>query len=256
VINSVVAGNTTPGYGGAITAAVGADVELRSTTFADNQSIGGGAIAVWNDTDLEATGCTFVGNSATGGSIYVGWGGAIGVQGLSTRLWLTDCTFSDNHADQEGGALWFAYHTQAFLNGVTIADNTGDNGADGLHVFRATNLVSVEHTIIADDCAFTDGGFLASDGHNLEAGEVLVNTDARLGPLGESGGPTLTHALAADSPAIDAGVADCGRSSDQRGLPRPIDGDGSGTAACDIGAVEYQVPIFYDGFVTGDTSAW
>jgi len=56
--------------------------------------------------------------------------------------------------------------------------------------------------------------------------------------LADLGGPTPTHALRFDSPALDAGNSG-GLTTDQRGLPRPIGtpavagGDGS-----DIGAYE------------------
>ena len=49
----------------------------------------------------------------------------------------------------------------------------------------------------------------------------LINTDPRLGPLANNGGPTFTQALLPGSPAIDAGVAVPGVTTDQRGDPRP-----------------------------------
>ncbi|MCP4249023.1 MAG: hypothetical protein GY778_18420, partial [bacterium] len=49
--------------------------------------------------------------------------------------------------------------------------------------------------------------------------------------LADNGGPTMTHALLAGSPAIDAAPS-CGSTFDQRGAPR-FDG------ACDSGAFEY-----------------
>ena len=68
---------------------------------------------------------------------------------------------------------------------------------------------------------------------------------ANPGPLKNNGGPTQTHALVAGSPAIDAGnPGGCLDNSgallqtDQRGFPRNVDGNGDGTARCDIGAVE------------------
>jgi hypothetical protein len=70
------------------------------------------------------------------------------------------------------------------------------------------------------------------------------------------GGPTQTHALVPGSPAIDAGGTDCTDATgdpfrtDQRGRPRVVDGTGDGTAACDIGAVEF-FPLVND-FVTLD----
>jgi hypothetical protein len=80
-----------------------------------------------------------------------------------------------------------------------------------------------------------------------------TNTDPRLGPLQNNGGPTLTHAPLADSPAIDKGkdlALDACKAPlgiDQRGFPRPVrfnpaiplpsGGDGS-----DAGAVELSGP--------------
>jgi len=80
----------------------------------------------------------------------------------------------------------------------------------------------------ADDCLFTNTG-------------DQTNTNPRLGPLENNGGPTFTHALTAgisSSLAIDAGdPAPCGTTlvTDQRGVARP---DSSG--ACDIGAYEWH----------------
>jgi len=58
--------------------------------------------------------------------------------------------------------------------------------------------------------------------------------------LQDNGGPTETHALLPGSPAIDAGDNTACPATDQRGWARPADGDGDGTAVCDIGAVETQ----------------
>jgi len=70
------------------------------------------------------------------------------------------------------------------------------------------------------------------------SGDIVVG-DARLGPLAKNGGPTLTRDLLSDSPAIDAGTNSGCPATDQRGAPRPFDGDDNGSSICDIGAVEY-----------------
>ena len=62
----------------------------------------------------------------------------------------------------------------------------------------------------------------------------LINTDPKLGPLQDNGGPTQTRALAADSPAIDYVRVNTGVIVDQRGFTRPV-----GPWA-DIGAYEYE----------------
>jgi hypothetical protein len=74
--------------------------------------------------------------------------------------------------------------------------------------------------------------------------------------LAFNGGPTLTHALVAGSPAIDAGGPACTDANgdplltDQRGKPRTIDGNRDGAARCDIGAFEF-FPVV-NNFVTLD----
>jgi len=58
--------------------------------------------------------------------------------------------------------------------------------------------------------------------------------------LANDGGPTMTHALVAGSPATHRiPAASCATTTDQRGLPRPQDTDGDTVADCDIGAFEF-----------------
>jgi hypothetical protein len=64
------------------------------------------------------------------------------------------------------------------------------------------------------------------------------NSAPKLDPLADNGGPTQTHGLQDDSPAIDVGDNNGCPATDQRGVSRPVDGDSDGTATCDIGAFE------------------
>lgn len=77
---------------------------------------------------------------------------------------------------------------------------------------------------------------LDSDGTcNLTAQGDISGADPHLGPLHDNGGPTWTHALMFDSPAIDAiPTANCMLTIDQRNVSRPQE------AACDIGAFESE----------------
>jgi hypothetical protein len=66
----------------------------------------------------------------------------------------------------------------------------------------------------------------------------------RIGPLANNGGPSQTHALLPNSPAIDNGsnilATGAGLTTDQRGpgFPRFVDGNADSTATVDIGAFE------------------
>ncbi len=107
------------------------------------------------------------------------------------------------------------------------------------------------------DCIRSPG----SAGHNLIGnttgcgyspgpGDLTVPSpgtmDPLLGPLEDNGGPTDTRHLLPGCPAIDMGddsilaTPPFFISMDQRGLPRPMDGDGDGTPVGDIGAFELQ----------------
>ena len=104
---------------------------------------------------------------------------------------------------------------------------------------------TVSHSVV--QAGLSDG---TVDGGGNRTGDPL------LGPLADTGGPTLTHLPMVGSSAIDIGGT-CGP-TDQRGFEAPLDGDGDGAAACDAGAVEAPVPTPPQTFVvtqTGDAGA-
>ncbi len=74
-------------------------------------------------------------------------------------------------------------------------------------------ITSQGHNLIGDPTGCTISGQQATD---------ITGQNPFLGPLGDNGGPTQTHALLKGSPAIDAGPPDA-PPTDQRGAPRNPD---------------------------------
>lgn len=212
VKSSTISGNTTgaPGSGGS------------------GGSIGGGVL---NNGVLTLINSTVSGNS-TGG--IGGDGGGIHHNGSS--LTLTNSTITNNTALTIVGN---GVHSSSFANPVTIrntviAQNGGGPDTSGAFVSQGNNLIGN-----ADGST----GFIGSD----LTGTTATPINAMLGPLANNGGPTFTHALLVDSPALDAGnnalAIDENSSAltqDQRGSPRIVDSpDDGSTATVDIGAFEF-----------------
>ncbi|HEV8574264.1 MAG TPA: choice-of-anchor Q domain-containing protein [Dehalococcoidia bacterium] len=135
-----------------------------------------------------------------------------------------------------------------------MVENAATAGGGISNVDDAT--VTIKNTIVGfngGDCF----GRVTSLGHNANVDGTCALTGPGdfahavidLAPLGENGGPTQTHALPrldqrsdviVQNDAIDGGdPANC-PSTDQRGEPRPFDGDGDGAPLCDIGAFELR----------------
>jgi predicted outer membrane repeat protein len=213
--------------------------------YANNNLTSGGAIC--NGGTLTITRSTFSTNSSQGNN--GGYGGAI--YNYAGTLSVTNSTFSQNSATTSGGAIYSQGGTVQISNSTfgTNPENMGGGGA----LSNAGSSVLIQNSIVANtanggNCA----GTITSDGYNLSSDATcnfnntgdLNNTDPKLGPLQNNGGPTQTEALQLGSPAIDAGnPSGCTDSqghllkTDQRGAPRP---DKEDTGGCDMGAYERQ----------------
>jgi hypothetical protein len=128
----------------------------------------------------------------------------------------------------------------------------------------ATGVTHLYNSIVADSIEGAECvGTLTTNANNLiedgSCGATLTG-DPKLGPLANNGGNTQTHLLLTGSPAIDAGESATCLSTDQRGVTRPLDGNGDGVVRCDLGAVEMPMPestlIFADGFESGTLNNW
>jgi hypothetical protein len=169
-----------------------ATVTLNNSTISGNLAATSGGGIYNRAEDSSATALVTVSNSTlSGNSAPAGFGGGIfnDTGTGNARIAITNSTLSDN-SDAGGG------NTIANFRGtVDISNNVLNATAFGNNFFNQDGMItSFGYNISSDD----GGGFLTGPGDQ-------INTDPLLGPLQDNGGPTLTHELLMDSPAIDAG---------------------------------------------------
>jgi CSLREA domain-containing protein len=265
LVNSALIGNrangtASPSGGGGVFAI--APTTLTSTTVSRNRSAkeGGGLYGDLASGSLTLSRSTVAGNRATANG-----GGIFFTPLTAATLNVVNSTLSGNETDQWGGALSTNKGTTT-LSSDTInrnladADSNGTGDGGGLDVF-GTAAVTPRNTILAGNLDtggekpdWNCGGGVASQGYNLigsgvgcaastttgdELGSNATLLNASLSLLADNGGPTLTSALHANSPAINKGNpatpgsgGNACPATDQRGVPRSLGG------RCDRGAYE------------------
>jgi CSLREA domain-containing protein len=263
VTNSTFSGNSAVQNGGGIFNA--GTLNVTNSTFSSNSANYGGGIRNDNGT-LTVTSSTFSNNSATYGA---------GIDNYNGTLTVTGSTFSNNAASWDSGGIFNQAGTTTVTNS-TFSGNSANYGG-GIDNFGGTLTVTnstfsgnsastwggaifnwkgvaataptttIRNTILANspsggDCwNDTAGGAILNGGNNLIETNVgcgsiaTITSDPNLDTL--TGSPAY-FPLKPGSPAIDTGDNATCAATDQRGVSRPKDGDGNGSAICDIGAFE------------------
>ncbi|VAX15665.1 hypothetical protein MNBD_NITROSPINAE01-1726 [hydrothermal vent metagenome] len=277
--DTVVTGNKAGNLGGAIANSAEQSTTVSGGSFTANMALGGGAIynselseislshvslkansaagfggAIYNNGSLDIQKTSFIGNYARNNPhTFVGerdyHGGAIYSDLLyGATATIQSSTFSDNTADDLGGAIYTRDDGRSAPPGTTILDSTfyqNSSGLDGFAFFVSRGAIfTIKNTIIANsrgaDCS--SASLIDTAGsENLDSDGTCGfsrTADPNLLELNNNGGQTKNHLPSPGSPAIDTG-SEC-LATDQRDMARPVDGTGDGTVACDIGAVEFQ----------------
>lgn len=260
-IFSYIADNQADNGGGAINNQFGCTLVLNSTALRSNTATNlGGAIA--NAGTATASHCEFSGNRSGGLIINAAGGGALYNQNPMGMFSAVNCTFSGNSAPSGfGGAIENDFSARCELSACTFVANRASSG-DSLFNGNTSGSVSVMDVLgsIIDSAPSLPGNNVValspinSAGHNINVDGTGMTPTAS-DQFGTIGSPiatqlsTLTacgtlqaHFPAPTSPAVDRGACfDLAGNiivDDQCSNPRPTDGDGNGTAECDVGAIE------------------
>ena len=249
--------------GGALGGAIstnGGSVSLTNVSFTGDDGYIGGALFTRGGT-VTGNGVLFYNDAAlaTDNAAAYLYGGTVS---------FTNTTVADNGgASSRGGGIDNGGAT------LTLVNDTLSGNVRGSLLTDSGASTTVENTILG--AGFSDGvdyaciasgytddindratanAITTDDGHNIDQDGHCGLTgptdtsgqDPMLAPVFDNGGPTLTQALLAGSPALgDPATANC-PITDQRGQTRPDD-------KCDVGAFE-AVLIGYPDATTGDAT--
>lgn len=210
---------------------------ISGSTIDDNYAWLGGGISLLGHFGGEPYGATIV-NSTISGNTAASSAGGMNTFYMS-YVTLHNSTITNNAAEYCGGA--YVYYGNADLQSTIIGGNTSVYSHNQFGLYSAADF-----DVFYSDATVT-GGHNAIMTSNAPLPADTITDDPLLLPLADNGGPTLTHALAPSSPAIDSGSNPDNLDFDQRG-------DGYARvvgAAADIGAFEAPLivdEIFSDGF--------
>lgn len=205
--------------------------------FENNIGLRGGALAFINiaQTRVDVLNNTFHANRGIASSGGVGF-----VNCCFARM--INNTFSENRSGVDGFANPYGGAFTINVGSLELANNIVDN--------RSTD---------SPGCAYSFGQVTSSRNLYSDAACPLPTPDPSslvTGPMDWLGAPAnlgqyvLVMPPAYGAPAIDGGDDARCTAYDARGVPRPLDGNGDGTAHCDVGALEssYVDRIFRNGF--------
>ena len=228
---------------------------IERSVISDSAANGGGAIFIGNGAELRISDSALINNEANFSGSAILTGGNVDVE-------IVNSTISGNASLNNLGALTVqTAGTQSgamTLRNVTVANNTG-NGLQTITGTNSTSTFTIGNSILADNgnANFVGGGLGAifnSLGHNVFDDQSVpstmagdqVNTDPRLDPLNDNGGPTPTHGLGPGSRAVNMGSNALAVDANGNALVNDQRGDGFARIlfdTVDVGAFESSVEV-------------
>ena len=195
------------------------DSLIAGNTVGPDGSDGGGLTLSGTGTTFNLTNVTISGNSVVD-TADTGYGGGLDLQGGT--LTLNNTTITNNTSEGYGGGLVISLPGTASIGNSILGGNNATNSASK-DCYGTLN--SLDHNLITNTTGCTITGTTSG---NITGEGPLLN------PLANNGGPSMTHSLKLNSPALDTADNTTCESTDQRGVARPQNGD------CDMGAYELK----------------
>ncbi len=250
--DSTISGNKAAAYGGGIEnyGKEGiAALSLSGCTISGNiAGASGGGVENFASRAYGTAAATLINTTISGNSVTAGDGGGLSngdSNYAAAPLVIRGCTISGNRAKNGGGIFNHRTNLNAELTirGNLISGNQATSKGSELLNNIISNLVLGGYNLLGHNGQNSDASFervifqnsdfkaTSDSGHPFALNSIL-------GSLGPNGGPTQTHSLPSESPALDlAPKAECSAApfnKDQRGLVRPYG------AGCDAGSYEYK----------------
>jgi hypothetical protein len=254
VSNSSLPGNTASGSYG-----FGGGILNRGTLTVSNSTLSANSAIFYGGGIFNINGTLTVSNSTLSANSAVYGGGIYNLFYLSTYpVTLTNVTITANRANHSGpfgsgGGLYVEGGSPVLHNTLIAGNFTGAtgttrddvSGSGGPHGDSGPLDPGGDYNLIGDGTHMI--GLTNGVNGNL-VGSAAVPINPRLGPLQDNGGPTMTHALLAGSPALNAGNQSQLGVADQRGVVR--------AGGVNIGAYQASASAFVvtvSGTVTAGT---
>lgn len=243
ISNCTIRDNEAEGHGGGIYAFENADVTITDTTFENNTANWGGGVTCHEHTDATFTNCTFVMNTTlnVGGGVYIrsrsnpnfvscafsqneqinnplGSGGGVCVYGGGDTggpcyPTFTDCLFSSNTVNGDGGGMSVAYRCDPILINCTFENNhAGRSGgglacvADAAHTYPSN--ADVQNCIFENNSATEEGG-----GIHVRNSDPTFNSIVVTSNVANPSGGGLNFYESTDAQLINSRI--CGNSASQ-----------------------------------------